>query len=86
MATTNTSVTVLSTTTVLKTLGQHNNIIITNDSVNDVYLAINEDAVMNSGIRLNAEGGKMHFDNESKVHEAINAIATTTSTVLLTYR
>jgi len=55
-----------------------NKILVTNDSANTIYLAINEPAVINSGIRLNANGGAMVLDIEktsADIPNRINAIS-----------
>ena len=47
-----------------------------NDSNQPIYLARGNDAVMNEGIRLNANGGSYHIGPDNLFLGAINAIAT----------
>ena len=93
--TTNTRVLVLTTTTTLKAASSsHNFIVISNDGISDVYLGIGEIGVINKGIRLgsplsahSAVTSRIIFDNNSKVHDVINAIAlVTTTSVAIFYR
>lgn len=47
-----------------------------NDSVNTIYLGIGANAVVGSGIRLNANGGAYEINGFNLNVQAINAIAT----------
>jgi len=53
--------------------------IITNDSDEVIYLALGEAAVLNQGIRLNANGGSFTMDYNLLSLSAINAISTSGS-------
>ena len=53
-----------------------------NDSDEAIYLAFGEAAVLNSGIRLNADGGAFSFPQDVIYTGAINAICTSGSKVL----
>jgi len=47
---------------------------IVNDSTQVMYLSRGNDAVIGSGIRLNANGGSYHIGTSNLFHGAINAI------------
>ena len=47
---------------------------IVNDSDNVVYLAVGADAVMNKGIRLNANGGSFEMNRFNLCDQAVNGI------------
>lgn len=61
-------------------------LILINDSANTIYLKLNDTAVMNEGIRLAANGGsyEMSVRNGNLDDRAINAIAGSSSTLLIT--
>lgn len=52
---------------------------IVNDSDEIMYIAFGEAAVMNSGIRLNADGGNYSFPQDQIYTGAVNAICTSGS-------
>ena len=52
------------------------NAVFVNDSSETIYLARGNDAVVGSGIRLNANGGSYEIDGGNLFVGAINAIAT----------
>ncbi len=47
---------------------------IVNDSDNTIYLAVGADAVMNKGIRLNANGGSFEMTRINLCDQAVNGI------------
>lgn len=53
---------------------------ISNDSANDVYLAIGQAAVKGKGILLKASGGTFTIDEQNLLSGAINGIASTSAT------
>ena len=74
---TNTSVTVGATsTTVLTANGNRNWAIFINDSDEVIYLSLEDAAVKNKGIRLNANGGSFELTNDNNFKGAIFAICT----------
>jgi len=79
------SVTVGATTTVVLTAAQVEDleeIILVNDSDETIYVAYGASAVMNKGIRLNANGGSVSWAYPRIPQVAINAICASGSKVL----
>ena len=64
-----------STTGVLAANPGRHDAVFVNDSNKPIYLARGNDAVMNEGIRLNAEGGSYEINQNNLFLGAINAIA-----------
>jgi len=64
------------TTVVLEARSSRVNVLIVNDSDTVIYLMFGEDAVVNKGIRLNAEGGSYEISVTAGTitEKAINAI------------
>lgn len=80
---TNTAVTVATTpTTVLVANGKRKYAIIVNDSTEPVYLKLGAGAVLNSGIRLNAQGGSILIDKNNLYTGLITGICTSGSMVV----
>jgi len=74
---TNTAVTVGNTTTaILAAEPSRMHVVIVNDSDEAVYLAFGADAVLNSGVRLNASGGSYEMNPDNLYAGAINGICT----------
>lgn len=53
-----------------------------NDSANIIYLSIGADAVVGSGVRLNANGGTFEINRQNPVRGDVHAIATGASSNL----
>lgn len=53
--------------------------LIVNDSDETIYLAIGADAVLNKGIRLNANGGSYEIDSVNLFNGVVNGISTSGS-------
>ncbi|MBA7676432.1 hypothetical protein ES703_84673 [subsurface metagenome] len=51
-------------------------LILVNDSVNIIYLSYSATAVLNTGIRLNAEGGTWEINATNLYRGVVSAIAT----------
>ena len=80
MAVTNTKISVGSSTTVI--LGNRESrkcAIIVNDSDEAVYLSLSDTAVMNEGIRLNANGGSLEINAGNMYKGVIAGICTSGS-------
>ena len=74
---TDTKVAVQDTTTVVLAANPaRKDAVIVNDSNQAIYLARGNDAVLNEGIRLNANGGSYEINRDNLFLGAINAIAT----------
>lgn len=56
-----------------------------NDGTSTIWIAVNQAAVANEGIRLNANGGSYYMDvNDNNTdHEAVNCITASATVVLL---
>lgn len=65
----------LTTTEVLAANPSRADAVFVNDSNRIIYLARGNDAVLNQGIRLNAEGGNYEINRDNLFLGAINAIA-----------
>lgn len=63
------------TTVVLAANPRRHEAVFVNDSNKPIYLARGNDAVLNQGIRLNAEGGSYEINRNNLFLGAINAIA-----------
>jgi len=63
------------TTVVLAANPLRHDAVFVNDSNKPIYLARGNDAVLNQGIRLNAEGGSYEINRDNLFRGAINAIA-----------
>lgn len=63
-----------STTLVLAANGTRRIANFVNDSDEDIYLALGEDAELNKGIRLNAGGGNYEINATNMWRGAVNAI------------
>lgn len=75
VAATNTSVSVGATTTeVLTENTSRRTAIFVNDSNETIYLSRSDTAVMNKGIRLNANGGYYEITKTNMYHGAVSAI------------
>ena len=74
-----------STTEIVPRRPSRNYLLIINDGTTTMYLGIGEDAVLNEGIRLNANGGsyQMTPDGGNMSHRAINGIVSTGTAVAL---
>ncbi len=48
--------------------------VIVNDSDESIYIGLGVDAVLNKGIRLNANGGSIEIDGEQPFRGAVNGI------------
>jgi len=73
---TTTSVAVgVTTTVVLAANPMRRMAVFVNDSNQPIYLALEDAAVMNQGIRLNATGGTYEINDENLFLGAVNAIA-----------
>ncbi len=80
---TNTAVTVATTpTTILAANGKRKYAVIVNDSTEPVYLKFGAGAVMNSGVRLNAQGGSLLIDKSNLYTGLITGICTSGSMVV----
>lgn len=66
----------VATTVVLAANPRRADAVFVNDSNTEIYLARGNDAVMNAGIRLNANGGSYEINRNNLFLGAINAIAT----------
>ncbi len=87
MAETNTNVTVGTTSTsVLATSGDRDWVVITNDSDETIYLALGSAAVLNKGIRLNANGGSLEISFDCPFIGQINAICASGSKNLCVFQ
>ena len=76
----NTKVTVGSTSTlILKGKGSRKFAVLVNDSDETIYLALGEAAVLNEGIRLNAEGGAYEINANNPHDGAVYGICTSGS-------
>lgn len=77
VAVTDTFVTVGAASTVVRVANQNRaELDLVNDSIQSIYVAFGNDAVVGSGKRLNAAGGAYHMGPENLFHGAINAICT----------
>jgi len=65
----------ITTTVVLAANPKRHEAVFVNDSNKPIYLARGNDAIMNEGIRLNAEGGSYEINRDNLFLGAINAIA-----------
>ena len=63
------------TTVVLAANPRRHEAVFVNDSNKEIYLARGNDAVLNQGIRLNADGGSYEINRNNLFLGAINAIA-----------
>ena len=64
-----------STTVVLATNPSRGYALFVNNSNQDMYLGLGADAVMNQGIRINANGGRYEINDTNLFTGAVNAIA-----------
>ena len=71
-----------STTVVLAANASRKWASVVNDSANVVYLAVGNSAVLNTGIRLNANGGSVTFGGDNLTTQAINGISGTAASVV----
>lgn len=65
-----------STTVIIAANANRRYLCIVNDSNQPVYLAVGASAVMNSGVRINAEGGVFELVGGNMSTQAVNGIAT----------
>lgn len=83
---THTAVTVgNSTTSLVSKNSKRKYLLLVNDSNETIYVKIGADAVMNEGIRINANGGSYEISpaNANLCFEAVNAICSSGSKTLL---
>ncbi len=66
----------VATTVVLAANTARRGLVLVNDSAATIYISLNGDAVIGSGIRLNANGGAYEMTLDNLSTQAINAIAT----------
>lgn len=71
-----------SSTSVLVANGNRKTANLVNDSDEEIYLALGEDAELNKGIRLNAGGGNFEIGSTNMWKGAVNAICASGSKVL----
>lgn len=72
----------VTTTVALAAFANRQGAIFVNDSANTIYLGIGADAVLNSGIRLNANGGSYEMTLDNVSGQAVNAISSVAASVL----
>lgn len=66
-----------STTEIVASDNDRKAIFIVNDSANTIFIGIGGDAVMNKGIRINANGGALLLSGATRTTQAIDGISGT---------